>query len=104
MCREGHYFFLWIALDAKSGGIEYHFRVFGMIRPGIEPRSPGPLVNTLLIRPGHFSYDPQLVIVDHRMTESTDESLVSVTKILKLILRWGFKTKDAIISVSTYII
>ena len=27
------------------------FWVFGMIRPGIEPQSPGPLVNTLLIRP-----------------------------------------------------
>ena len=27
------------------------FWVFGMTRPGIEPRSPGPLVNTLLIRP-----------------------------------------------------
>ena len=27
------------------------FIVFGMTRPGIEPRSPGPLVNTLLIRP-----------------------------------------------------
>ena len=23
------------------------FKVFGMMRPGIEPRSPGPLVNTL---------------------------------------------------------
>ena len=27
------------------------FLVFGIIRPGIEPRSPGPLANTLLIRP-----------------------------------------------------
>ena len=27
------------------------FKVFGMTRPGIEPRSPGPLANTLLIRP-----------------------------------------------------
>ena len=27
------------------------FWVFGMTRPGTEPRSPGPLVNTLLIRP-----------------------------------------------------
>ena len=26
------------------------FWVFGMTRPGIEPRSPGPLANTLLIR------------------------------------------------------
>ena len=27
------------------------FKVFGMTRSGIEPGSPGPLVNTLLIRP-----------------------------------------------------
>ena len=27
------------------------FWVFGMIQPGIEPQSPGPLANTLLIRP-----------------------------------------------------
>ena len=25
------------------------FKVFGMTRPGIEPRSPGPLANTLVI-------------------------------------------------------
>ena len=33
-------------LSAKQGGIKYHFKVFGMTRPGIEPRSPGPLANT----------------------------------------------------------
>ena len=27
------------------------FKVFGMTRPGIEPRSPGPLANTLTARP-----------------------------------------------------
>ena len=27
------------------------FKVFGMTRPGIEPRSPGPLANTLPIGP-----------------------------------------------------
>ena len=27
------------------------FKVFGMTRPGIEPRSPGSLANTLPIRP-----------------------------------------------------
>ena len=38
-------------LSVKQGGIKYHIWVFGMTRPGIEPRSPGPLANTLLIRP-----------------------------------------------------
>ena len=37
-------------LSAKQGGIKYHFWVFGMTRPGIKPRSPGPLANTLLIQ------------------------------------------------------
>ena len=37
-----------ILLTVKQGSI---FLVFGMTRPGIEPRSPGPLANTLLIRP-----------------------------------------------------
>ena len=40
-----------IKLSVKQGGIEYHFWVFGMTQPGIEPRSLGPLVNTVLIRP-----------------------------------------------------
>ena len=38
-------------LSVKQGGIKYHFWVFGMIQPGIEPQSPDPLVNTQLIWP-----------------------------------------------------
>ena len=39
-------------LSVKQGRIKYHFfKVFGMTRPGIEPRSPGPLANTLSTRP-----------------------------------------------------
>ena len=38
-------------LSVKQGGIKYHFWVFGMTRPGIEPRFPGPLANTLTIMP-----------------------------------------------------
>ena len=30
-----------ILLGVKQGGINYHFKVFGMTRPGIEPRSSG---------------------------------------------------------------
>ena len=33
-------------LSIKQGGIKYYFWVFGMTRPGIEPQSLGPLVNT----------------------------------------------------------
>ena len=35
-----------IVLSTKQGGIKYHIWVFGINRPGIEPRSPGPLANT----------------------------------------------------------
>ena len=38
----------WVLRNAASSTI---FWVFGMTRPGIEPRSPVPLANTLLIRP-----------------------------------------------------
>ena len=43
--------FTLIMLSVKQGSIKYHFWVFGMTRPGIEPRSPGPLTNTLTIMP-----------------------------------------------------
>ena len=38
-------------LSPKHGRIENYFWVFGMIRPRIEPRSPGQLVTTLLNSP-----------------------------------------------------
>ena len=40
-----------IMLSVKQGCIKYHFWVFCMTRPRAEPRSPGPLANTLVIRP-----------------------------------------------------
>ena len=42
-CRGGRYSFPLIMLSVKQGGIKYHFCVFGMTWPGIEPRSPEPL-------------------------------------------------------------
>ena len=36
-----------ITMNVNQGGIKYHFWVFGMTQPRIEPRSPGPLANTL---------------------------------------------------------
>ena len=39
-----------IMLSVKQGGTNYNFWVFSMTWPGIEPLSPGPLANTLLIR------------------------------------------------------
>ena len=53
-CKGGRYSIPWIAplyhimLRVKQGGIKYHFWVFGITRPGIEPWSPGPLANALL--------------------------------------------------------
>ena len=40
-----------IMLSVKQREIKYHFWVFGMTRPGIEPRSPRPLANTLTAWP-----------------------------------------------------
>ncbi len=60
MWREGRYLLPWIApltldpylimMGVKQGDIKYHFLVFGMTQPGIEPHSPGPLANTLTAR------------------------------------------------------
>ena len=58
-CRGECYFIAWIAplypylimLSVKQGGIKYHFWVFGMTRPEIEPRSLRIVANILLIRP-----------------------------------------------------
>ena len=57
--RRGHNSFPWMlhfTLDTylilpsvKQGGIKYHFKVFGMTWPGIKPRCPGPLLNTLIL-------------------------------------------------------
>ena len=43
--------FYLIMLRVKQGGIKYYFLVFGVTQPGIEPRSPRPLANTLLTSP-----------------------------------------------------
>ena len=41
------------------------FWVFGMTRPGIEPRSPGPFVNTLLITSiSHTKEKTQKMVLD----------------------------------------
>ena len=61
-CRGEHYSFpritpftldpYLIMLSVKQGGIKYHFfEVFGITRPGIEPWSPKPFVNT-----NHYIY------------------------------------------------
>ena len=38
-------------MSARQGGFKYNLWVFGMTWPGIEPRSPVPFVNTLIIWP-----------------------------------------------------
>ena len=47
-------------LRVKQGGIKYHFLVFGMARLWIEPRSPGPLANTLTIMPIYINRNENL--------------------------------------------
>ena len=54
ICRRGRYTFsglldpYLIMLSVNQGGIEYIFWVFDMSRPGIEPRSPGPLAKSTI--------------------------------------------------------
>ena len=65
-CKGGHYAFpgllhftidmYLILLSIKQGGIKYHFKVFGMMRPAIDSRSPGTLANTLLTRQYIYIY------------------------------------------------
>ena len=62
-CRGGHYSFPLIAplypwyvpyntkCEARRYQVPFSLKVFGMIRPGIEPQSSGPLVDTLPTRP-----------------------------------------------------
>ena len=38
-------------VSIKQGGIKYRILVFGMTQPEIEPRSPGSVAYTQLIRP-----------------------------------------------------
>ena len=46
-----------ILLSFKQGGIKYHFWVFGMTRPRIEPWFPRPWTNTLRTIPlSHYIY------------------------------------------------
>ena len=59
-------------LSVKQGGIKFHFfKVFGMTRPGIEPRSPGPLANTLTAGP----MKPVDVIKTHNIPDNSDQLL-----------------------------
>ena len=41
-------------LSGKQVGFKYHFYVFDMTQPRIESQSPGPLANTLPIRPIYY--------------------------------------------------
>ena len=63
--REGHYsingllhftlYLYLLMLSVKQDGFKYYFWAFGMIPPGIDHRSPGPLMNALTIKPIDFS-------------------------------------------------
>ena len=58
-------------LIVKQGRIKYHLWVFGMTRPGIEPRSFGQLVSTLLTIP----MDQQMYISNFPLYVSLSFSL-----------------------------
>ena len=80
-------------LSVKQGSIKYHSWVFGMTRPGIEPRSPGSLVNTLPIRPmGQFIcttfIGSNIVIITLRTSDYTSYAL----KLLKVSL-WSYQVR-----------
>ena len=49
-------------LSVKLGGIKYHFWVFGMTRPGIEPRSPRPLAQIKFCKWKKINKDDTLII------------------------------------------
>ena len=55
-----------LILSAKQGSIKYHFLSLGMTQPEIEPRSPGTLANTILIR-------PKTKMVSHKRRHETDD-------------------------------
>ena len=80
-------------LSVKQGSVKYYFLVFAMTWPRIEPRSPEPLANTLLIRPIHDINYPSLILIVYThiyragISERVEVSLVSA----KLILEQGQK-------------
>ena len=67
-------------LSVKQGGIKYNF--LSMTQPGIEPRSPGPLTNTLLIRL-IFGFE---ILEKTSIVHNTFDFLEFVTPKLKLIV------------------
>ena len=50
-------------LSVKQGGIKYHFWVFGMTWAKIETQSPGPFMNTQLIKLIARFDDEQFMII-----------------------------------------
>ena len=95
-----------IMLSAKQGGIKYHFWVFGMTRPGIEPRSSGQLANTLLIRPmaqyyatifitSVYIYTYMFAQSIHREQNSTTRSIFNSSNTgLNLLFSFSWRSKN----------
>ncbi len=59
--------YCWVLSKEASSTI---FKVFGMTRPGIEPRSPGPLADTLPTRP--MSHKKHVFTVQKSVTKETE--------------------------------
>ena len=74
-------------LPVKQGRIKYYLWVFGMTRPGIEPRWPGPLANNLIIRPDirswNLSFHFSLIWSDTGIFERETDKFFFVTAICK---------------------
>ena len=54
--------------NVKQGDTKYHFLVFGMNRPRIEPQSPGPLAKTLPTKPMSQYIDVNIVNINVYLT------------------------------------
>ena len=63
-------------LSVKQGGIVSHFWVFGMTRPGIEPRSPGPYIYILK------KYRNKPTVRKYKLLKSINSEKVSFCNIL----------------------
>ena len=65
------------------------FKVFGMTRPGIEPRSPGPLANTLTAGPMSRSHTPIYIIIIMSLCEHESSWPSLTTRLYRPLLPGG---------------
>ena len=91
-----------IVLSAKQVGIRYHFWVLGITRPGIEPRSPGPLANTLYL----LSQWPVYCIIPHNISYLSDPPYffaynTNKTKLIFFVMQWWWYVIRSLVKIIT---